>query len=46
MAVRDLGKGLLVVGGAHSLTMGEYRDTPLEEVLPVTSEVPEREEKE
>ena len=44
-AVRDLGKGLLVVGGAHSLTMGKYRDTPLEEVLPVTSEVPEREEK-
>ena len=44
-AVRDLGKGLLVVGGAHSFTMGEYRDTPLEEILPVTSEVPEREEK-
>ncbi len=44
-AVRDLGKGLLVVGGAHSFTMGEYRDTPLEEVLPVTSEIPEREEK-
>ena len=44
-AVRDLGKGLLVVGGPHSFTMGDYRDTPLEEVLPVTSEVPEREEK-
>ena len=44
-AVRDLGKGLLVVGGSHSLTMGEYRETPLEEVLPVTSEVPDREEK-
>lgn len=44
-AVRDLGKGLLVVGGSHSLTMGNYRDTPLEEVLPVTSEVPERQEK-
>ena len=44
-AVRDLGKGLLVVGGVHSFTMGDYRDTPLEEVLPVTSEVPEREEK-
>ena len=44
-AVRDLGKGLLVVGGAHSFTMGGYRDTPLEEILPVTSEVPEREEK-
>ena len=44
-AVRDLGKGLLVVGGPHSFTMGDYRDTPLEEVLPVTSEVPEREER-
>ncbi|MDD5038762.1 MAG: VWA domain-containing protein [Dehalococcoidales bacterium] len=44
-AVRDLGKGLLVIGGNHSLTMGGYGDTPLEEVLPVTSEVPERQEK-
>ncbi|MBI2868221.1 MAG: VWA domain-containing protein [Chloroflexi bacterium] len=44
-AVRDLGRGLLVVGGSHSLTMGDYRNTPLEEVLPVTSEVPERQEK-
>jgi uncharacterized membrane protein len=44
-AVRDLGKGLLVIGGSHSLTMGGYRNTPLEEVLPVTSEVPERQEK-
>ena len=44
-AVRDLGKGLLVVGGTQSFTMGEYQDTPLEEVLPVTSKVREREEK-
>ena len=44
-AIRDLGKGLLVVGGTNSFTMGEYRGTPLEEVLPVTSEVPDREEK-
>ena len=43
-AVRDLGKGLLVVGGPHSFTMGDYRDTSLEEVLPVLSQVPEREE--
>ena len=43
-AVRDLGKGLLVVGGPHSLTMGDYEDTPLEEVLPVFSQVPEHEE--
>ena len=42
--VRDLGKGLLVVGGPHSLTMGDYQDTPLEEALPVFSQVPEREE--
>ncbi len=44
-AVRDLGKGLVVIGGGHSLTMGGYEDTPLEQVLPVTSEVPERREK-
>ena len=44
-AMRDLGKGLLVVGGTNSFTMGGYRGTPLEEVLPVTSEVPDREEK-
>ena len=43
-AVRDLGKGLLVVGGPQSFTMGDYQDTPLEEVLPVFSQVPEREE--
>ena len=45
-AVRDLGKGLLVVGGGHSFTLGEYRYTPLEDVLPVTSQVPERQIKE
>ncbi len=44
-AVRDLGRGLVAVGGGRSFTMGDYQDTPLEEALPVISQVPERKEK-
>ena len=36
--VRDLGGGLIAVGGDHSFTVGGYRHTPLEEVLPVIAE--------
>ncbi|MBI2918352.1 MAG: VWA domain-containing protein [Chloroflexi bacterium] len=43
-ATRDLGRGLVAVGGGRSFTMGNYRGTPLEEALPVTSEVPRRQE--
>jgi hypothetical protein len=43
-SVRDLGRGLVTVGGGRSFTMGNYRGTPLEEALPVTAEVPQREE--
>jgi uncharacterized membrane protein len=35
--VRD-GGGLIAIGGDHSFTVGGYRHTPLEELLPVISE--------
>lgn len=34
--VRELGHGLLMVGGEDSYTAGGYRDTPIEQILPVT----------
>ncbi len=33
--VRDLGKGLVVIGGSRAFGMGGYHDTGLERVLPV-----------
>ena len=36
-AVRDRGVGLLVLGGGHSFAAGSYRDSRLEQVLPVLS---------
>jgi len=33
--VRDLGRGLVVIGGPDSFGVGGYFDTPLEETLPV-----------
>ena len=33
--VRDLGKGLVVIGGERAFGMGGYHDTPLERALPV-----------
>jgi Mg-chelatase subunit ChlD/uncharacterized membrane protein len=41
--VRDLGRGLAVVGGTHAYGLGGYRDTPLEALLPVDSEAPDTE---
>ncbi len=38
-SVRDLGRGLLVIGGTHSYALGGYRDSALEEILPVISEI-------
>lgn len=38
-AVRDLGRGLVVVGGDHSYALGGYRNSDLEEILPVVSEI-------
>ena len=39
--VRDLGRGMVVVGGTHSYGLGGYRDTPLEALLPVDAEPPD-----
>ncbi len=38
-AVRDLGRGLLVVGGTRSYALGGYRNSDLEDLLPVVSEI-------
>ncbi|HLT95777.1 MAG TPA: VWA domain-containing protein [Acidimicrobiia bacterium] len=35
--VEDLGRGLVVVGGDQSFGLGDYHQTPLEAVLPVSS---------
>jgi hypothetical protein len=40
--VRTRGAGLLVLGGMLSLGAGDYGDTPLERLLPVTMEAPTR----
>lgn len=40
--VRDLGGGLVVVGGPHAFGVGGYARTPLEEALPVSMEVQHR----
>lgn len=41
--VRDLGGGLVVVGGPESYGMGGYFETPLEEVLPVEMQIKDQE---
>jgi uncharacterized membrane protein len=38
--VHDLGRGLLMVGGAQSFGAGGWRHTPVEETLPVTMDIP------
>ncbi len=38
-AVRDLGRGLVTVGGDQSYALGGYRGSDLEEILPVESEI-------
>ncbi|HEX8940246.1 MAG TPA: VWA domain-containing protein [Candidatus Limnocylindrales bacterium] len=40
--VRDLGRGLVMVGGPHTFAAGGYRDSPLEEALPVEMGVRDR----
>ena len=37
--VRDIGGGLLVIGGPNSFGMGSYSGTPLEDILPVESRI-------
>jgi uncharacterized membrane protein len=43
--VKQGGHGLVVVGGENSYAMGGYGGTKLEELLPVTADVPQRKEK-
>lgn len=40
--VRDLGRGLLMVGGDRAYGMGGYNKTPIEEALPVNMEVKDK----
>jgi uncharacterized membrane protein len=40
--VRDLGRGLVVIGGQESYGMGGYGNTPLEQALPVKMDLPKR----
>lgn len=42
-AVRDLGKGLLMIGGEESFGAGGWRGTPVEKALPVEMEVKDKE---
>jgi Mg-chelatase subunit ChlD len=46
-AVRDLGRGLTTIGGPRSYGVGGYRNSALEELLPVVSDVtdPKRRQK-
>ncbi len=41
--VRDLGKGLVMIGGRESYGAGGYLDTPIEETMPVYMTVRDRE---
>lgn len=43
--VQTLGRGLVAIGGSQSFGLGDYADTPLETVLPVSMEIPPREDK-
>jgi uncharacterized membrane protein len=43
--VRDLGKGLLMIGGEESFGVGGYGRTPVEDALPVYMDVRDREER-
>ena len=38
-ATRDLGRGLVVLGGDQSYALGGYRDSELEQLLPVISDI-------
>ncbi len=44
-AVRDLGMGLTVTGGAHTLGPGGFAGTPLEQTLPVSMDVSDPKDK-
>src|SRR5579883_1713245 len=39
--VRDLGRGLVVSGGPNSYGVGGYTNTPLEQTLPISMQIPQ-----
>src|SRR5687767_8247580 len=43
--VQLLGRGLIAIGGSQSFGLGDYTDTPLETALPVSMEIPPRDDK-
>jgi Mg-chelatase subunit ChlD len=43
--VRELGKGLIMIGGERSYGVGGYSQTPVEEALPVYMDVRDRQER-
>lgn len=43
--VRDLGRGLVMIGGEESFGVGGYGHTPIEEALPVYMDVRDRQER-
>lgn len=43
-AVSSDGRGLVVVGGEHTFGQGDYSGTPLEDALPVTVQLPEKDQ--
>ena len=43
--VREAGRGLVVVGGQNSYAMGGYARTPLEDLMPVSMDIPQKKEK-
>jgi Mg-chelatase subunit ChlD len=43
--VRELGRGLVMVGGDHSFGIGGYGATPIEQALPVYMDVRDRQER-
>ena len=43
--VQNLGRGLVAIGGGQAFGLGDYADTPLETALPVSMEVPPRDDK-
>jgi uncharacterized membrane protein len=43
--VQTLGRGLLAIGGSQSYGLGDYADTALEATLPVSMDIPPRDDK-
>lgn len=43
--VKTQGRGLMAIGGSQSFGLGDYADTPIEASLPVSMDVPPRDDK-